>query len=63
MERTWGGFTVIEVYPICAKCEDGGDLTAVFHDDNWYWHCDSCGTERILTENEIDILLGFGGGE
>ena len=54
---------MIEVYPCCASCENGGDLTAIFKEDDWYWHCDSCGVERILTENEIEILLGFGGEE
>ena len=54
---------MIEVYPRCAKCEDGGDLTAIFKDGGWFWHCDSCGTDRELSENEIEILLGFGGEE
>lgn len=52
-----------EPYPICAHCKDGGDLTAVFHDDRWYWCCDSCQRERELSEHEINSLLEFGGEE
>lgn len=54
---------MMEAYAICANCEDGGDLTAVFVNGGWNWHCDSCGIERELTDNEVEILLGFGGEE
>jgi transcription elongation factor Elf1 len=52
---------LIEYYPRCAKCEDGGDLTTTFDDKlgGWVWHCDSCGTERECTENEVEVLLGL----
>lgn len=52
---------MIEYYPRCLKCEDGGDLTSTFNDgvSAWCWHCDSCGTEREMTDNEVDVLLGL----
>jgi len=52
---------MIEYYPRCLKCEDGGDLLATFNDKigGWVWHCDSCGTERECTENEVEVLLGL----